>query len=65
MYAEQTDIMNVEFARSFDSLKPGEQSPFIIIDVRDQEERDIIDIPKRNKVSVWYLINDKKAKINC
>eukprot|EP00347_Sterkiella_histriomuscorum_P017790 403347984 len=44
--------MNVEFQRSFESVKPGETPPFILIDVREQSERDYCDLPEKNLLGV-------------
>lgn len=48
-YAEQPDLMNVELARSLDQLVPGQPSPFLIIDLREQHEREYLDLPKYTK----------------
>jgi len=41
--------MNVELAKSLDKLVPGEPSPFLIIDIREQHEREYVDFPKYTK----------------
>ena len=56
-YAEQIDLMNVELVNSIDKLKVGENPIFTILDVRDQSERDLVDLPARNKVRNKSLIN--------
>lgn len=62
IYAEQSDLVNVEFARAIESLKPGEKAPFMVIDVRDTPERDIMDLPKRNKVRFFIIIRQYRNK---
>ena len=46
--------MNVELAKSLDILKPDKPAPFLIIDLREQHEREYIDLPKftKNKVRI-------------
>ena len=41
--------MNVELAKTLDSIEPGRSSPILIIDLRDQREREYIDLPKYTK----------------
>lgn len=48
-YEEQPDLVNVELARSLDQLVPGKPAPFLIIDLREQHEREYIDLPKYTK----------------
>lgn len=47
-YAEQPDLMNVELANALNQLKPADKTPppFLILDLRDQTEREMIDLPK-------------------
>jgi hypothetical protein len=35
VYGEAEDIMNVELANAIDKLKPGENPPFVIVDLRE------------------------------
>ena len=50
-YKDQQDLANVELVNALDKLKPGQPAPpFIILDVREEHERDIMDLPKFNKV---------------
>jgi hypothetical protein len=49
-YGEQEDLMNVELAKSLEVLKPGQKAPFLIIDLRDESERELLDLPKYTKV---------------
>ena len=48
-YGEQQDIMNVELANALNKLKPGEDPPFLIVDLREEHERDYVDLPKLTK----------------
>lgn len=56
MYAEQEDLMNVELAKCLDTLKQGEKAPYLIIDLREQSERELMDIPKYTKVKRHILL---------
>lgn len=49
-YAEQPDLVNVELASSLDKLKPGEKAAFMILDVRELHEQELMDFPKYTKV---------------
>ena len=49
-YAEQPDLVNVELARALDQLKPTDSTPpFLIVDLREPHEQEIIDFPKLTK----------------
>ncbi|TNV84436.1 hypothetical protein FGO68_gene16349 [Halteria grandinella] len=54
IYGEQEDLMNVELAKSLDTLKQGEKAAFLIVDLREESERDMMDLPKytKNKVLI-------------
>jgi len=52
VYAEKQDLLNVELVASIEALKPDERPPFLILDVREPSEREIIDLPSRNKDKV-------------
>ena len=47
--------MNVELFRCIDRLKPGENPPFVLIDIREPSESDLMDLPKYNKVRLTDL----------
>lgn len=53
-YAEQTDLVNVELVSALNKLKPGEKAPFLIVDLRENHERELMDLPKytKNKVRI-------------
>ena len=42
-------MINVELAKSLDTLVPGKPAPFLIIDLREQHEREYVDLPKYTK----------------
>lgn len=49
-YGEQQDLMNVELANALDKLKPTDRNPpFLIVDLRENHERDLMDLPTRTK----------------
>lgn len=50
-YGEQPDLVNVELASALDKLKPGEKAPFLIVDVRETHEQEMMDFPKLTKVN--------------
>lgn len=35
IYGEQDDLMNVELVSAFDKLKPGENPPYLVLDLRE------------------------------
>ncbi len=45
------DLINVELVSALDKLKPGEKAPFLIVDLRENHEREFIDLPKYTKVT--------------
>ena len=47
--------MNVELARALDKLKPGDNPPYLILDVREPHERELLDLPKYNKVGLLFI----------
>jgi len=54
-YAEQTDLVNVELVSALDKLKPTEKNPpFLILDLRENHQRELMDLPKytKNKVLI-------------
>lgn len=48
--------MNVEFASAVKKIKSPEEAPFVVLDVREEHEKELLDIPKKNKV-ILYAIN--------
>ncbi len=49
-YAEQPDLLNVELARALDQLKPADPTPpFLIVDLRESHEQELMDFPKLTK----------------
>ena len=50
-YAEQSDLVNVELVSALDKLKPLDKTPppFLIVDLRENHERELMDLPKYTK----------------
>ena len=50
-YAEQSDLVNVELVSALDKLKPLDKTPapFLILDLRETHEREMMDLPKHTK----------------
>lgn len=50
LYADQDDLMNVELANAVDQIKSSsEKLAFLIVDLREGSELEMMDFPKRNK----------------
>ena len=52
-YMDAADLMNVELANAIGKLEPNKNVPWLILDVREESERDYMDLPKYNKVSTF------------
>jgi len=50
-YSTQHSLKNVEFKRVLEEIKKNEDSPFQIVDVREEVEYEIYKLPKYNKVT--------------
>jgi hypothetical protein len=54
-FASRHAISAKEFLKCLRELKPSQESPFIIIDVREDVEFDIYKLPLKNRVNLFNL----------
>jgi rhodanese-related sulfurtransferase len=52
IYAEKSQLMNVEFINTFEEVESESKCPFVVLDVRPDEEIDLADIPSTNSKGV-------------
>ena len=49
IYAEKVQLLNVEFINAVNSLSSHEKSPFVVLDVRNDDEITLADLPSQNE----------------
>lgn len=52
IYAEKSQLMNVEFVNTFEEVESESKCPFVILDVRPDAEIELADIPQSNSKGV-------------
>lgn len=56
-YSEKVSLDSEEFLDCINTIKKDEDIPFIILDVRESHELEIFELPKKNKVKIYYAKN--------
>jgi len=54
VYAEKSQLINVEFVNAFEDVQSQSKIPFCILDVREDEEIEYSDIPTTNGNNVTF-----------
>ena len=70
VYAEKSQLFNVEFVNAFENVQTESRCPFVVLDVRTDPEITLADIPSTNKkgvaipkynIELQYLLKDPNS----